>query len=155
MVEVVKMTDSHVSGVALLEKECFGECAWSANSLKESLQTDGANFFVALCDGEIAGYVGMNTVLDEGYITNVAVSGKFRRKGIADGLISKLDECMVEKDLSFISLEVRVSNTPAISLYEKNGYKNVGKRKEFYRLPTEDAYIMTKPKCLSLNQVQL
>ncbi len=151
MVEIIKMTEEHISGVALLEKECFGECAWSENSLRESLQTDGASFFVALCDGEIAGYVGMNTVLDEGYITNVAVSGNFRRKGIADGLIARLDECMAQKELSFISLEVRVSNAPAISLYEKNGYKNLGVRKNFYRLPTEDAYIMTKPKHSNLN----
>lgn len=144
MVEIVKMTDEHILGVALLEKECFGDCAWSENSLKESLQANGASFFVALCDGEIAGYVGMNIVLDEGYITNVAVSGKFRRKGIADSLIERLDECMEWQKLSFISLEVRVSNVPAINLYEKNGYKNLGRRKSFYRLPTEDAYIMTK-----------
>ena len=144
MVDIIKMTDEHISGVALLEKECFGECAWSENSLKESLQTDGASFFVALCGGVVAGYVGMNTVLDDGYITNVAVGGKFRRRGIADRLITRLDECMTEKKLSFISLEVRVSNAPAISLYEKNGYKNLGRRKNFYRLPTEDAYIMTK-----------
>lgn len=146
MVSVVRMTQEHVSAVAELEAECFKECAWSQNSLKESLQTDGASFFVAFCDSEIVGYVGMNTVLDEGYITNVAVSGKFRRKGIADRLIARLDECMDELGLSFISLEVRVSNTPAISLYEKNGYKNVGLRKNFYRLPTEDAYIMTKER---------
>lgn len=144
--EVIKMNDGHIPAVALLEKECFGECAWSENSLKESLQADGANFFVALYDGEVAGYVGMNTVLDEGYITNVAVGGKFRRKGIANRLISRLDGCMSEKNLSFISLEVRVSNNAAISLYEKHGYKNVGKRKDFYRLPTEDAYIMTKER---------
>jgi len=144
--EITQMNENHISGVAMLEKECFGECAWSENSLKESLQTDGANFFVALYEGEVAGYVGMNTVLDEGYITNVAVGSQFRRKGIADKLITRLDECMKEKNLSFISLEVRVSNTPAISLYEKNGYKNVGKRKNFYRLPTEDAYIMTKER---------
>lgn len=146
MIEIIKMTDEHIPCVAMLEKECFGECAWSENSLKESLQTDGACFFVALCDKKIAGYVGMNTVLDEGYITNVAVAGSFRRKGIADSLIARLDECMESKNLSFISLEVRVSNAPAISLYEKNGYKNLGKRKNFYRLPTEDAYIMTKER---------
>ena len=146
MLEIVEMTFDHVADVAQLEGECFGQCAWSENSLKESLQTDGACFFVALCNGEISGYVGMNTVLDEGYITNVAVSGKFRRKGVADRLISRLDECMAQKNLSFISLEVRVSNAPAISLYEKNGYKNVGRRKAFYRLPTEDAYIMTKER---------
>lgn len=144
MVDVVKMTESHISAVSLLEKECFGECAWSEKSLGESLNTDGAVFLVAVSDGEIVGYVGMNTVLDEGYITNVAVSGNFRCQGIADRLISRLDECMAERALAFISLEVRVSNAPAISLYEKNGYKNVGRRKDFYRLPTEDAYIMTK-----------
>ncbi len=146
MIEVVRMTQEHIPDVALIEKECFGECAWSEISIEESLNIDGANFFVALYDGGIAGYVGMNTVLDEGYITNVAVNGKFRRKGVADCLISRLDECMAELELAFISLEVRVSNIPAISLYEKNGYENVGRRKSFYRLPTEDAYIMTKSK---------
>ena len=146
MVEIAIMTEEHISAVAMLEKECFGECAWSEASLRESLEVDGASFFVAIKNGDVAGYVGMNTVLDEGYITNVAVSNKFRRKGVADSLISRLDECMEQKNLSFISLEVRVSNTPAISLYEKNGYKNVGVRKNFYRLPTEDAYIMTKER---------
>ena len=153
MVEIIKMTEEHISGVAQLERECFGECAWSEKSLQESLQTDGANFFVALCDGEIAGYVGMNCVLDEGYITKVAVGGNFRRNGVADSLISRLDDCMVQQALSFISLEVRVSNLPAISLYEKNGYKNFGRRKDFYRLPTEDAYIMTKPNHSDLNDL--
>ena len=146
MVEIISMTKQYVPAVALIEKECFGECAWSENSLSESLKTSGACFFVAVCDGEAAGYVGMNTVLDEGYITNVAVSGRFRRQGVADKLIEALDRCMAEKSLSFISLEVRVSNAPAISLYEKNGYKKIGKRKDFYRLPTEDAYIMTKER---------
>ena len=144
MVRIIKMADEHIASVAQLEKECFGQCAWSENSLRESLQASGASFFVALCDGEIAGYVGMNTVLDEGYITNVAVSDSHRRMGVANSLIARLDECMAEVGLSFISLEVRVSNTPAISLYEKNGYQNLGRRKNFYRLPTEDAYIMTK-----------
>lgn len=146
MVEIIRMVRQHIPSVALIERECFGECAWSENALETSLDADGSNFFVALCDGEIAGYVGMNCVLDEGYITNVAVSGSYRRKGVADKLINALDECMNDLNLSFISLEVRVSNNPAIALYEKNGYKNLGVRKAFYRLPTEDAYIMTKER---------
>ena len=146
MIDVIRMTVEHVQSIASLENECFGECAWSENALETSLEADGANFFVALCDGEVAGYVGMNCVLDEGYITNVAVSGKYRRRGVADRLINALDECMESLSLSFISLEVRVSNTPAITLYKKNGYKNLGVRKAFYRLPTEDAYIMTKER---------
>ncbi len=146
MVEIIRMTQQHIADVALIERECFGECAWSENALETSLTTDGSNFFVALCDGKIAGYVGMNCVLDEGYITNVAVSGNYRRRGVADKLINALDECMESLKLSFISLEVRVSNTPAITLYVKNGYKNLGVRKAFYRLPTEDAYIMTKER---------
>lgn len=146
MIDVIRMTEQHVQSVAQLEGECFGECAWSENSLKGSLNESGACFFVALCDGQVAGYVGMNCVLDEGYITNVAVSGDYRRRGVADRLLAALDECMVSLNLSFISLEVRVSNSAAIALYEKNGYKSLGVRKAFYRLPTEDAYIMTKER---------
>lgn len=146
MLDVIRMTAEHIASVALIENECFGECAWSENSLKSSLETDGANFFVAVCEREVVGYVGMNCVLDEGYITNVAVRGDYRRRGVADKLLSALDECMEKLNLSFISLEVRVSNLAAITLYEKNGYKNLGVRKAFYRLPTEDAYIMTKER---------
>ena len=96
-------------------------------------------------DGEhVIGYVGMMTVLDEGYISNVAVSPEHRRRGIADMLLSYLHAEAEKLALSFVSLEVRASNTPAISLYAKHGYIEEGRRKNYYQKPREDAIIMTR-----------
>ena len=86
----------------------------------------------------------MMYVLDEGYISNVAVSPAYRRQGIADKLISQLLKSAEDKELTFVTLEVRQSNIPAISLYEKNGFIKVGQRKNYYDLPKEDAILMTK-----------
>ena len=95
-------------------------------------------------DKKLIGYIGIKAVIDEGYITNIAVFPEFRRRGVAKALLNKVFEFAKEKGLSFVSLEVRPSNTEAISLYEKTGFKEEGRRKNFYRLPLEDALIMTK-----------
>ena len=93
-------------------------------------------------DGIVKGYAGLQIVLDEGYITNVAVGPFFRRQGIASAL---MEELLKKLDtLSFISLEVRESNLAAINLYTSLGFKEEGKRKNFYDAPKEDALIMTK-----------
>ena len=94
-------------------------------------------------DGRTAGYVGCQTVLDEGYITNVAVSPDFRRQGIARALIAELTAKAGENKLAFVTLEVRESNAPAIALYTGAGFTPVGKRKNFYSNPTENAVLMT------------
>ena len=86
----------------------------------------------------------MMFVLDEGYISNVAVSPKYRRQGIADALIERLDELCSGHGLAFVSLEVRAGNAPAVALYEKHGFAPVGLRKNYYERPREDAVIMTK-----------
>ena len=83
-------------------------------------------------------------MLDEGYITNVAVFPQYRKKGVATALIKRVFELAREKKLAFVSLEVRVSNSNAIALYKKAGFKEEGRRKSFYRDPREDALIMTK-----------
>ena len=98
---------------------------------------------VAEQDGKTAGYVGCQTVLDEGYITNVAVSPDFRRQGIARALIAELTAKAEENKLAFVTLEVRESNAPAIALYTGAGFAPVGKRKNFYSNPTENAVLMT------------
>ena len=86
----------------------------------------------------------MMYVLDEGYISNVAVSPEYRRQGIADALIERL--CIICRglELSFVTLEVRAGNMPAIALYEKHGFHRVGLRRNYYERPREDALIMTK-----------
>ena len=94
-------------------------------------------------NGRVVGYVGLMYVLDEGYISNVAVSPSRRREGIADMLLAELYARAKEKKLSFLTLEVRESNIPARSLYKKHGYTEVGRRKGYYSLPKEDAVLMT------------
>ncbi|MBR4072971.1 MAG: ribosomal protein S18-alanine N-acetyltransferase [Clostridia bacterium] len=132
----------HVEQIAALEKICFSE-PWSAEGIMDSFKT-GTVFLVAEKDKKVLGYVGVKPVIDEGYITNVAVFPEYRRLGVAKALLKRVDILAAEKGLSFVSLEVRVSNEPAINLYSSFGYKNEGERKNFYRNPTENALIMTK-----------
>ena len=135
------MAERHLAGVASIERACF-HAPWSENALREELGGDNL-FLVAEREGEAVGYVGCQTVLDEGYITNVAVRPDCRRQGIAAALLAALRARAEEKGLSFVTLEVRASNAPAIALYEGAGYVPVGTRRNFYRQPTEDAVLMT------------
>ena len=127
--------------IAFLEAECFSQ-PWSCEAVLDSLE-NGVLFILYEEEWQILGYAGVQVVLDEGYITNVAVTSSARRKGIGSALISGLLGIKKEKQLSFLTLEVRSSNTAAISLYKKFGFKEVGTRKNFYSAPKEDAVIMT------------
>ena len=138
---IVVMQERHLAALAEIERACF-HAPWSENMLREELGK--GIFLVAEQDGRTAGYVGCQTVLDEGYITNVAVFPQYRKKGVATALIKRVFELAQEKKLAFVSLEVRLSNSNAIALYKKAGFKEEGRRKNFYRNPREDALIMTK-----------
>ncbi len=139
---VIEMESCHVEDVARLEEECFSS-PWSAKALEESAFRDDTLFLVAQKDGVIAGYVGAYLSPDSADITNVAVFKNHRREGVAKLLMTEFIRRVKEKALPVIILEVRASNTPAISLYEGLGFKNAGIRRGFYTLPREDAYIMT------------
>ena len=128
--------------IAELEKLCFSS-PWSYDALKQSYQ-NGTTFFIAELNGEFAGYIGLNTVLDEGYITNIAVMPPFRKKGVAKALLKHTEDFAKSKKLAFISLEVRPTNAHALSLYSSFGFSEEGRRKNFYQNPTEDALILTK-----------
>ena len=141
--EITPMNEDDIKAIARIEKECFSS-PWSEEGLRSELTNEGAHFFTAKIGGTVAGYIGMHIVLDECYIANVAVSHSFRRQGIADALLHFAEKTARSEDCSFISLEVRVSNTPAIKLYEKHGYISLGERNNFYSNPTENALIMTK-----------
>ena len=141
----IETIDSAEEGWKLrkIEEECF------VHPLDQkqitSLLNDSRTAFLAARDGEtLAGSVWVQTVLDEGYIGNVAVLPAYRRRGIADALLGELEAFGREKELSFLTLEVRAGNIPAISLYEKNGYVRVGRRPDYYDHPKEDAILMTK-----------
>ena len=138
---VVPMTKEHIPALYEIEKGCFAN-PWSEKALIDELSNPAATFLVAVTgDNRVAGYVGMLIAAGEGYFTNVAVSPEFRRQGVADRLLSALANEGTARGLSRLSLEVRVSNAPAIALYEKHGYKRDGIRPGFYRTPTEDAAI--------------
>lgn len=137
---IVPMAERHLAALAEIEKACF-HAPWSESMLREELSK--GIFLVAERDGQAVGYVGCQTVLDEGYITNVAVSPDARRQGIARTLIAKLTDEARAAGLAFVTLEVRASNAPAIALYEGAGFGRVGVRKNFYTAPIEDAVLMT------------
>ena len=118
------MTAACIDAVAAIEAECFSH-PWSKKSLEESLEKENSLFLVAVEDEKVIGYVGMEVIVDEGYIFNVAVSADYN-------------------SLCFITLEVRESNSAAISLYSKFGFIKAGERKNYYSDPTEAAVLMTK-----------
>ena len=140
-IRIVPFGAQHVAAVAELEQVCFAD-PWTEDGLKEELDNACARFLTAVDEtGAVAGYIGCHTVLDEGYIANVAVSPDFRRQGIGKKLVQAL--LAQSTDLSFVTLEVRVSNDPAIRLYTGCGVQPVGTRKKVYSHPTEDALLMT------------
>lgn len=140
---IVPMRAEHVPQVAALERCCFSD-PWSENSVASELTNPLSLWLVAL-DGEtVAGYVGSQTVLDQADILNVAVSPDYRRRGIAGALLESLRIRLEEKDVCQLTLEVRVSNEPAIRLYENLGYVQVGLRRNYYFKPKEDALILRK-----------
>ena len=141
--EIVPMDRSHVDQVAALERECFS-MPWNETMLEDSLYDERASFIVAEDEeGNVIGYAGLHVVLDEGYIDNIAVEEAARRHGVASALLDVY--CRFgEINLAFLTLEVRKSNAPAIALYEKFGFQQVGIRKGFYSHPREDAVIMTR-----------
>lgn len=125
-----------------IEQESFS-VPWTEPMLRLQLDPDSHVFLTAEADGRVVGYVGLMYVLDEGYISNVAVHPDWRRQGVADALLTGLEERAKKLMLSFLTLEVRESNAPAIALYEKHGYRAVGRRRNYYEKPTEDAILMT------------
>ena len=137
------MTSGHLDDVYIIETECFSH-PWSKQSLEEELNNETSLFLVAKEENEVIGYIGMSIVIDEGYIFNVAVRENHRNKGVATALINELVTYGKKNKFSFITLEVRESNLPAISLYSKFGFIKAGERKNYYSNPKENAILMTK-----------
>ena len=140
MIAIVRMNESHVAAVAELEKQNFSE-PWPDIAVRGELTNKLALWLVALEDGEVVGYVGSQTVLQEADMMNIAVADTHRRRGIAKMLV---EELIRQLDAYQLSLEVRASNAPAIALYETLGFHQVGLRRNYYRNPKEDALILRK-----------
>ena len=142
---VEKLTAAHLAQVAELETLCFAD-PWSENALG-LLLSDGAYGAVCIEDGHVMAYGGVLWALDEGQITNIATHPNARRRGMGAAVLEHLIKEARSRGCDQLSLEARVSNIPAISLYERYGFLKMGLRRGFYKHPTEDAYVM----CLQLN----
>ncbi len=137
-ITVVPFAAAHAEAVARTEALCFAD-PWSHEALLEELQNPCSRFLTALADGRVVGYLGCHHIANEGFIANVAVHPSARRQGVARSLIQAALE--QGRSLWRITLEVRTSNTAAISLYRSLGFVHDGTRPRFYAHPAEDAEI--------------
>ena len=146
---VETLTAAHLGEVAELEKACFAD-PWSEKAL-ELLISDGAYGVVCLVDGRVVAYGGILWAPDEGQITNIATHPTVRRQGFGAAILDHLIDAARSRACQQLSLEARVSNLPAIALYERYGFLRMGLRRGFYKHPTEDAYVM----CLQLDGTKI
>ena len=139
------MNENHVKGVYELSEECFA-IPWTLDSINNELNNPLAKYVIAqdLSTGEVVGFVGVWIIAGEGDITNIAVTPKYRKHGIASNLLIKLFEVCKTFNCGDITLEVRASNIPAQNLYKKFDFKEEGLRKGYYSDNGEDAIIMWK-----------
>lgn len=135
-----EMTREDIPGVAAIEKMCFSQ-PWSEKGFAEGMEAS-AIFLAAEEDDRIIGYIGMYVSAPEGEITNVAVAPNARGKGTGKALVEAVKQWALDHGVTRIVLEVRVSNAPAIHIYETAGFVKLGVRKNFYQFPTEDAFVM-------------
>jgi len=141
---IVPMTTDHLDAIVELEKRCFAD-PWSRRMLVDQLENACAATIVAQGeDGTILGYASLLAVLDEGYINNIAVAPEYRRQGVASQLLDVFTRFGEGNKLAFLTLEVRDGNAPARALYAKHGYEEVGRRKNYYDHPKEDAILMSR-----------
>ena len=140
---IIPVTANLIDQREEIENLCFPD-PWSRALLEELLYLPNAVSLAAVSeDGLVLGYTSAQTVLDEGYINNVAVRPEYRRQGVASALLEALRKRGEELRLSFLTLEVRASNIAAQALYAKHGYLEVGCRRNYYEHPKEDAILMT------------
>lgn len=142
-VQLIPATEEHLPQLTALERICFPADPWSESVYRAALDNPAVAVLLAQGeDGALLGYAVLSTVLDEGNLDNIAVAPEARRQGIADALLSALT-AFGREHLACLMLEVRASNAPAITLYEKHGFAAVGRRKNYYDAPREDAILMT------------
>ena len=137
--EIVEMKAEHIPEIARLETVCFSS-PWSEKSLSEEIENENSHFLVAVSE-KVLGYIGVQEICGEAYITNVAVFREYRTHGIGRALLKSAYFGAKERNCEFITLEVRESNIAAIALYESEGFEKAGIRKNFYSSPTENGVI--------------
>lgn len=141
-IKIEKMSAQDIKSVVELDKNSLLE-SWNEQNYKESLENPNYCILTAKFDNKIVGFISMYCAANEGYICNIAVEKNYRKCGIGTSLMNDIITLSKGKDLKFLTLEVRESNTGAIKFYEKLGFITLGIRKNFYSNPSENAVIMT------------
>ena len=124
----------------MIEQEVFAD-PWSTQDFRDCVAAD-ALFLVAEVAGEVSGYVVAPDAADEGEILNLAVAPAGRRNGLGRALVEAILGVLKDRDVRHVYLEVRESNAPARALYATQGFREVGRRKAYYRRPVEDAIVL-------------
>lgn len=140
--EIVEMT---LNDLELMKDTLYSDFDnfWSYNILKQELENENTTYIVAKENNEVVGFAGMSVCLDEATLNNIVVKKSCRGRGIGGELLESLIELCTDFNMKTFTLEVDVFNEPAINLYKKFGFKNLGIRKKYYN-NSRDAYIMTK-----------
>ena len=142
-IKIEPMQRDYLDDVMVVEEKAYGPHHWSKESFFNELNSELAKYYCAFNEkGELTGYAGCWQILEEAHITNIAVSPDYRRQHIGEALLTTIIESSRKAMVKYITLEVRVSNAPAIALYEKYGFKSLGVRKGYYQNNDEDALIM-------------
>ena len=141
--ELVRANEQHIEQIAAIERLCFSD-PWSEKGIRAEINNPNTLFLVAQREDQVAAYGSVRRAADEGYINNIACADEFRRQGAARTVLRGMIVWSQEENLRFLTLEVRVSNLPAITLYRTEGFIDAGVRRNFYSHPSEDALLLTR-----------
>jgi len=136
-----RATKQDIPKIVEIEKVSFSD-PWDKQLFLDAIDSESKYLMVAEHGGEIEGYIVLEKVLDEGHITDLAVGGKYRKKGVASELVNDALALARGMDIKEIFLEVRETNEAAKKLYSKFGFREIGRRKGYYPKANEDALVL-------------
>ena len=143
-ITIVPTTKEHLDNITAIEAVCFST-PWSRNAFESGMnQNTTQSYFTALHNERVVGYICLFHLFEEGELLNIAVDPTYRKMGIGQKMIDLMFTLLNEKGVTRITLEVRESNLSAKNLYEKNGFKLLNIRKNYYSCPTENGLVMEK-----------
>lgn len=141
MINIRKAEAKDIDEIINIENASFST-PWSRSSFEDDFDNEYIDFYVAEDEEKLIGYASIGLIIPDAEILNIAVDEKYRRQGIGEMLFDTLMNCAYKKEVSDLFLEVRESNEPALELYSKKGFNVLGRRKNYYKLPEEDAIMM-------------
>lgn len=142
-IKFIEADENNIEEIIKLENKCFTS-PWTKNMFLSEILNENTFLFILIENTSVVGYISLFKVLDEIHINNIAVDPDLQRQGYASMIMNKSIKIAKKLFVDYITLEVRVSNIPAIHLYKKYGFETAGARKNYYKIPNEDALIMTK-----------